>query len=576
MGVIIKITPEQRDRKESYSINSIMTQQTRKQAYTRIKVDSEYADLVEKLIVGLKVGKIGKDFLDLEILCQLEKSYKLFLDPENKNILFSQEFVRIFQNLIELLQSGEIKYSILQKDILLKVQEHYDRRREQERTQRKEKLEEKQRIEQKEIKLTDCQEKAMMALQSFAYNEEKTYFKLCGYAGTGKTFLITEYLKWLRKEGLQFVIASPTNKAIKNLRQMAKEQGVDDIKTHTVAQLLGQQPVFNEQTATEDFITGKAEKQINLKDFDMVIIDEYSMVNLSNFSDLIEKAESAKVSIVFVGDSAQLPPVGEDLPAVELSEEIDETAELLEIVRYDGEIGKIAEEIRGNNKWNNLVYPFRTTEDESVVSLSRQQWLEKAGSFFKEKKDVRFIVFRNVAASTLNAFVRGQLWGKNAPPYCIGDRLIAKSPVFKKDGGTVDPNSIILNNSEECKVLELPQLKTHCETGTQEGELQYYEVLVEGDDRNHIYLRLLTPEGERKKKLLLDLYKKEKNWNSFKNLNKLFDNVPFCYAVTCHKAQGSSIDYVFLDLPDLNRCRDRQKILYTALTRVKKQAFISK
>ncbi len=48
----------------------------------------------------------------------------------------------------------------------------------------------------------------------------------------------------------------------------------------------------------------------------------------------------------------------------------------------------------------------------------------------------------------------------------------------------------------------------------------------------------------------------------------------YSYAITTHKAQGSSIDYIFLDITDMSHCPDLQKILYTALTRAKVQAFI--
>ena len=46
------------------------------------------------------------------------------------------------------------------------------------------------------------------------------------------------------------------------------------------------------------------------------------------------------------------------------------------------------------------------------------------------------------------------------------------------------------------------------------------------------------------------------------------------YAITTHKAQGSSIDYIFPDIADMRYCPDLQKMLYTALSRAKSQAFI--
>lgn len=57
-------------------------------------------------------------------------------------------------------------------------------------------------------------------------------------------------------------------------------------------------------------------------------------------------------------------------------------------------------------------------------------------------------------------------------------------------------------------------------------------------------------------------------------LKKCFDNVGYCYALTCHKTQGSGFDYVFIDIGDMTGCTFKQKIVYTALTRARKKAFI--
>ena len=46
------------------------------------------------------------------------------------------------------------------------------------------------------------------------------------------------------------------------------------------------------------------------------------------------------------------------------------------------------------------------------------------------------------------------------------------------------------------------------------------------------------------------------------------------YALTTHKAQGSTIDYVFLDLADMRGCSARAQLQYTALTRARTQVLI--
>ncbi len=87
-------------------------------------------------------------------------------------------------------------------------------------------------------------------------------------------------------------------------------------------------------------------------------------------------------------------------------------------------------------------------------------------------------------------------------------------------------------------------------------------------------LRLLTEDGEEKRQKLLKSLKKNKKWKRYHYYLKLYDNTPFAYAITTHKAQGSSIDYCFVDVEDMRHCPDLQKILYTALTRATKTAFI--
>jgi ATP-dependent exoDNAse (exonuclease V) alpha subunit len=86
--------------------------------------------------------------------------------------------------------------------------------------------------------------------------------------------------------------------------------------------------------------------------------------------------------------------------------------------------------------------------------------------------------------------------------------------------------------------------------------------------------RILTKESEQFRSEKMKYYVQKKQWNRYFNLSRAFDDVTYSYALTVHKAQGSSIDYVFLDTEDMRYCPDLQKMLYTALTRTKIRAFI--
>jgi ATP-dependent exoDNAse (exonuclease V) alpha subunit len=131
--------------------------------------------------------------------------------------------------------------------------------------------------------LTSAQQFALDKLKSFVESEE-SFFRLDGYAGSGKSFLICHLMEWLAFCEFAFVAAAPTNKAAKNLKQVALTTGID-IDVKTVAQLLGQQPEINEETGLEEF-TSNNDAQFD--DYDVIIIDEFSMISHSNFVSIVD------------------------------------------------------------------------------------------------------------------------------------------------------------------------------------------------------------------------------------------------------------------------------------------------
>ena len=421
--------------------------------------------------------------------------------------------------------------------------------------------------------LTEDQQAALEKMKQFINTPRQKYFRLTGYAGTGKSYLIVQLMKWLLNQKINFVAGSPTNKAVKNLKKLASEAKVS-VEAHTVAQLLGQQPELNEETGKEEFITQGTD---SIGGYEVALIDEFSMISKSNFKDINQAVWHTDTKIIFVGDEAQLPPVGESEPVIATHESIQHEATLSSIVRYDGDIAKVAEEIRSDRAFNKQLYPFKTTSDKTITCLNRLDWLERAIAIFKsheyiENPDhVRFLVWRNKTAASLNDYVRSQLWGDNVPDYVPGDRLIAKIPVFRRVPGGRGKNKwqIVMNNSEECEITGDAILKT-----SKPQAWSYWLVPAETDDGLRLDLRILTPESEQLRQERMQLLREQKRWKQYYDTLKSFDNLPYAYAITTHKAQGSSINYIFPDIADMRPCPDLQKILYTALTRARIQAFI--
>ncbi len=445
-----------------------------------------------------------------------------------------------------------------------------------------------QKIEEKEYQktgLTLQQRTAYDAMIKFIEGNE-AFFRLNGYAGTGKSFLMIKIIQWLKERELKYAVAAPTNKAAKNLVKMGQNQGVD-IKATTVAKLLKLQPVIDINTGKQEFEVNQ-ERELELTDYDVIILDEYSMLNKENFKDLQQAIYGSDTQIIFVGDNAQLPPVKEKEPIVAKHPDIKESANLTQVVRYEGEIGKVAEAIRRDPRWNRQTYPFSSSQDGTIIKLNLEHWLSLAIQHFEDEAwlidpdYVRIIAWRNKTVEKYNEVIRKALYGEEVEQIVVGDRLIAKKPVFRKSPGKKSKKkTIIFNNSEECKVIEDPKLDYNSQY-----KWEFYQVKVRTEEKTMIELRILTKESENKrqeelkrlaKRAMEDVNysERKKRWAIYYELESLFDNMAYAYALTCHKAQGSSIDNVFLALSDMNHCTDKQKMLYTGLTRAKKCCYVA-
>lgn len=149
--------------------------------------------------------------------------------------------------------------------------------------------------------MTNDQTLALQFLDNFA---DKGWRHACleGYAGVGKTWLIGHWLDALLKRcpGLRVLVAAPTNKALDVLRGKCGHLRVD---FRTLDGYLGYRVKRNEDGDMERHKSGKP------LSYDIVVVDEASMVKLSYHRELLAQ----RVPVLYVGDPAQLQPVGEEL-----------------------------------------------------------------------------------------------------------------------------------------------------------------------------------------------------------------------------------------------------------------------
>lgn len=403
-------------------------------------------------------------------------------------------------------------------------------------------------------------------IEYIKHDSEYDFHVLSGKAGTGKTFVIAEFLRWYKStypEKSVYAIA-PSHRAVKNLDKALADNQVE-IDTSTIASFLGLRPKMDQITGLQVF---ESNGGVDHSDIDLLIIDEYSMIQKSDVKAILAIVSKLKLKCIFLGDVNQLPPINEECTHLK---SLPCTRSLLkEVIRYSGELAIVADSYT-----ESYAVPMakqlpiqQSLEDDTITQLTKLEWV---GSFTdKVKLDLksnnpngsRIIAYTNAACLKWNNWVRVDLWD-DLLPYNVGDKLIAHKPLFRNDG-------IIANNSDEFKVVGASFKKSIKVTDL---EYEYHVVPVTNQNNVKLDLFILDPDYSVQLATTLEFHRKHKRWSKYELLKNTFDAVTFNYAITVHKSQGSTFDSSYLDLRDIRKCRDLKRILYTSLTR-SKEVFI--
>ena len=210
---------------------------------------------------------------------------------------------------------------------------------------------------------TEGQAKVLYHLSAFILTEkERPVYLLRGYAGTGKTTLVSALVKTLPSLGMRYQLLAPTGRAAK----------VMSTYTGKAASTLHRKLYRFQVNANGEFRMARAENKA--KDT-MFIVDECSMISdqgdgfswsRSLLDDLIEYVFSGSCcKLLLIGDSAQLPPVGLDIsPAMDF--DILKNSFSLTLATYE------MKEVMRQNLDSGILY--NATEIRNKIAMGNEQW----------------------------------------------------------------------------------------------------------------------------------------------------------------------------------------------------------
>ena len=444
---------------------------------------------------------------------------------------------------------------------------------------------------------TNDQIKAIEQLGEFLLStHNREAFILRGYAGTGKTSLVGTLVRLLDSMEQKVILMAPTGRAAKVFSQHASHTA------YTIHKKIYRQRAFNGEG-------GNYVLADNLHQHTLFIVDEASMIANEGLSgnfgtgrlldDLIEYVYSGQgCRLLLVGDTAQLPPIGEEeSPAL-----MPYTIEGYGLTTIDLELNQVVRQLDGSGILWNATMLRQSIHDEIFPILPRVKFIgfpdiynlpgnelidALEESYSKVGQDETMVICRsNKRANIYNNGIRARILYKEEE-LSGGDMImVAKNNYFwandYKETDFIANGDICIvrrvrherelygfrfadvtmrfpdyDDLEMDATVLLNTLQSEAPALTHEQQEQLFNAIMED-------YADIPQKRERMKKLKTDPY-----------FNAL--QVKYAYAVTCHKAQGGQWSHVYVDqgyiTPEM-MTPEYVRWLYTAFTRATEKLFL--
>lgn len=373
---------------------------------------------------------------------------------------------------------------------------------------------------------------------------------LNGAGGTGKSFSTQAVINMLKDHHKSFKLFSPTGKAAKVLADYTKENA------STIHRGLGYIPIEN--------WTFNANNKLCC---DIVIIDEFSMVDIWLFKRVIDAIDFKTTKLLMIGDNAQLPSVScGNLLHDFMETKLVPTVTLTKVFRYgEGGLMKVATDVRFcktylTNAMKSKMTVFGENKDYTFVDLASEVIPQNVVALYKKLLDMGnsieniqvltaknvgdcgTVVLNNMIQKVANPNYGNQVFMKvGDTTYFEGDLIIQKVNNYKAE---LDLNSLtewekeFYGNRDELPTAFI----ANGETGIIKAIYNTY-VIIDFDG------------------VCVKYYRNDMTM------------IGLGYSITIHKSQGSSIDNVILCTPQSHIFMLNSNLLYVGLTRMRKRCY---
>ena len=436
-------------------------------------------------------------------------------------------------------------------------------------------------------------------------------FCLQGYAGTGKTTIIRDAIYWYMdgpgKWDKKIAVTAPTHKAKKVVSDATGLQG------KTIQSLVGLAPnvdVLNFDINNPEFaLLNKP----TISQYSVILVDEASMLNTELFELLYRQAAQFNVKLLFMCDSAQLPPIGEEMSPVVISELIGVRYQLTKVERQTGDnpLMLVYDAIRTDinstrDNFSHISHLLSTNVDRSM-GVEFLTDLKTFGGrvvtafnsvMFNEDPDYcKVLCWTNKRVSFWNNAIRATIIDKRRkslpPEEILHDSIILPNELLL--GYSTYSGGIV--NSGEYRVKDIKYEEEIAKFGPyvnndifagRENKVSFfvYDVLLESttEPDNCIRCSIVEPTTDNYQKFIMPFNwylgqgKFNKRWSMYyswrnkymlltdiRDINKRLivkKDLDYAYALSVHKAQGSTFSEVFIDEIDIDQLENENFVQF--------------
>ena len=433
--------------------------------------------------------------------------------------------------------------------------------------------------------------KVLETFVNFLADEAAWDMYITGAAGTGKTTQLKDEVVYCMENDIPYVVCAYTHRACEILRSKLPAEA----NVTTLHSFLKKRPTINEHAVNVKQIDSN--KRAGASACPTVLfIDEYSMLGEKDGIDIASEQDPdyegvASMKVVYLGDSHQLPPVG-DTPYVKPYG--DYNIVLTRQWRNDNVLQEPLQELIGmleGGPAKPLTSNERFVRGKDIVD----EYISLVDNVYDAETDCVLLAYTNERVEELNAKIEGR---KKPVADCYLFSPTTQQNYrflgFVKDPDYIDtPFNGEVHKESKYKTLEYLVKAKHCkfaevqDTGgnilTVAFTFGHYQYKIKIDElkaaaaksnadieKTHRWFKATVWAKNNAKTKLARA--RAKAWRDFLSYDECVICLDFAHAMTVHKSQGSTFETVLIDTEDLYKCADMNwkmylKLMYVAISR---------